>query len=87
MGSKEFKKGIITLVILAIGIKLITLIGKGFISNTQLPNINLSGNSIESLGNLLIIGIIIIIVILIPFYLSKRSEEKKYGIEKQYPQK
>ncbi|MCX6816166.1 MAG: hypothetical protein NT120_04930 [Candidatus Aenigmarchaeota archaeon] len=80
MEAKSIQKNIIMLIILAIGVKILTMVSKGYTANLQVPgNIGELANSVESLSNLLLIGIVVIIIILIPIYLAKRSEEKKYG--------
>jgi len=76
MQSKKIRDLIITLIILVIGIKLLTMIGFSYISSTGLDIPELAG-SVEALGNMMIMGMSFLTVILIPFYLSKRSEEKK----------
>jgi hypothetical protein len=61
------------------------MIGFSYISNAGL-NMPEFAVSIEAIGNLIIIGLSFLTIILIPFYLSKRSEEKKLkkqGLEKQ----
>lgn len=78
MESEKIRDLIITLIIIAIGIKIITMIGLFFIPNLEL--VNISDNivkSIEAIGNLFIFGMIFLIIILVPLYLSSRSEEKK----------
>ena len=82
MQSKKIRDLIIALIILIVGIKLLTMIGFSYVFSTGLEIPELAG-SIEPLGNMMIMGLSFLIVILIPFYLSKRSEEKKQeNIEK-----
>ena len=85
MQSKRIRDLIISLIILIISIKLLTMIGFSYISNAGL-NMPEFAVSIEALGNMMIIGLSFLTILLIPFYLSKRSEEKKLekqGLEKQ----
>jgi hypothetical protein len=77
MSAKSFRNLIITLIILVIGITVLQHIAKGFTSN--LPNAQgiTIMPAIQNLVNMVTIGLAVIIVILIPVYLSKRSNEKK----------
>ena len=81
MKSRDVRNLIITLIILAIGIKLITLISASSISN--IPGIESVSKVVESfkgLGDLSLYGIAFLVILLIPYYFSKRSKEKKqYG--------
>ena len=79
MAAKDIQKLIITLIVLLIGINILSFIGRNSIAGLPISNVNNLVPSLASLTNLLSIGIIIIIILLIPLYLSKRSEEKKYG--------
>lgn len=77
MKSKEISNLILSLIILAIGIKVVGIVAKGYTEN---PVIGISPdllNAVESLGNLFILGIGVLVLILLPFYFSKRSEENK----------
>lgn len=77
MQSKDVSKLIFSLLVLAIGVKVITIIAKGYI---QQPVVGISTElvgSLDSVGNLFIMGIGVIILILLPFYFSKKSEEIK----------
>lgn len=76
MQSKKIRDLIATLIILIIGIKLLATIGFSYISNAGV-NMPEFAVSIEALGNMMVIGLSFLTIILIPFYLSKRSEEKK----------
>jgi hypothetical protein len=75
MESKKIRDLIITLIVLIVGIKLLVVLGLSYISSIGFMA-ELTG-SLEPLGNVLIIGLAFLIIILVPFYLSKRSEEKK----------
>jgi len=77
MSSKDVKKLIITLIILGIGINILAYIGKNFISRLPVTRSTDLTPAITNLTNLLSIGIVIIIIVLIPVYLSRRSDEKK----------
>ena len=79
MESKKIRDLIATLIILIIGIKLLMVIGFSYIFNAgfELPEFTAL---IEPLGNMMIFGLLFLAIILLPFYLSKRSEEKKLRI-------
>ncbi len=77
MSAKDIKKFIITLIILVIGINILWYLGKNFISKFPVNITTDLTPAITNITNLLSVGIIVIVVILIPVYLSKRSEEKK----------
>jgi len=77
MQSKDVSKLIVSLLVLAIGIKVITIIAKGYIQQPVAGIPPELVGSLDSVGNLFIMGIGVIILILLPFYFSKRSEEKK----------
>ena len=79
MSSKSVRNVIIALIILAIGIKLIMVLFNGYLSNL---GVSVSGigdlvGAVDKYGTWAIYGIIIIIIVAIPVYLSKRSDEKK----------
>ena len=76
MQSKKIRDLIVTLIVLVIGIKLLVVIGLSYISSAGLDTHEFT-SSIEALGNMMVIGLSFLAVILLPFYLSKRSEEKK----------
>jgi uncharacterized membrane protein len=88
MNSKDNRNLIIALIILAIGIKIILMAFSNYLSKNVGGIVggfsDLTG-SVESMGTLIIYGIIVLIILLIPFYLSKRSEEKKMTKEKVKP--
>ncbi len=74
MSAKDIRNVILTLIILALGIKLLLYITEKFV------NINAAGElgkSFSDMGTLFMYGAIVIALILIPFYLSARSNEKK----------
>jgi len=78
MPAKDVRNLIITLVILAIGIKFVAFFMSRTAAGSTLPSITAElPASFENLSNLVIIGIIVLVIILIPIYLGKRSEEKK----------
>ena len=74
MESKKIRDLILTLVVLIVGIKLLVVIGLSYISDVGFSGLT---SSMESMSDILIIGLAFMIIILVPFYLSKRSEEKK----------
>lgn len=76
MKSKDISNLIISLLILGAGIKIVAILAKGYISPVAGISPELI-SSVDSLSNLFLIGIGIFLLILLPFYLSKRSEESK----------
>jgi len=64
----------ITLIMLAIGVKVLLYATAHFVDIAAAGDL---GKSLNDMGNLLIYGFIILAIILIPFYLSARSDEKK----------
>ncbi len=79
--SKDIRNLILTLVIVAVGVKLITLTTKnikdiyvGVIGGSSFAGLI---NALDSIGDLILYGLLIIAILLIPYYLSKRSQEKK----------
>ncbi len=74
MESKKIRDFILTLVVLIVGIKLLVVIGLSYISDVGFSGLT---GSMETMSNLFIIGLAFLIIILVPFYLSKRSDEKK----------
>ena len=78
MASKDMRNGIIALIILALGIKIILYITGNYIDISAAGDI---GKSFQSMGDLFIYGAAIIAILLVPFYLSARSNEKKNAIQ------
>ena len=74
MESKKIRDLILTLVVLVVGIKLLVVIGLSYISDVGFSELT---SSMETMSNVFIIGLAFLIIILVPFYLSKRSEEKR----------
>ena len=74
MKSRDARNLIITLVVIAVGIKLITYISGRYIG--QAGAVADLVASFTGLGDLVLYGVIILAVILVPVYLSKRSQEK-----------
>ncbi|MBI4154202.1 hypothetical protein HY501_02610 [Candidatus Woesearchaeota archaeon] len=85
MAAKDVRNLILALIILIIGIFLLTRIGKNFTSNLALPSsVPNIVTVIDSVSTLLTLGLGVLVIILMPFYLSKRSQEKK--LRQQYRQ-
>jgi hypothetical protein len=79
MQSKDVRNAIISLIVLAAGVKAVMIV-----SATQLVGFDLAGlpdfvQAVDSLGTLLILAFAALAVILIPFYVYKRRQEKKTG--------
>ncbi len=84
----DIRNWIITLVILVAGLFILLRVGKGFIAGAASPGLPIDKNllaSIDSISLLMAIGISIVILFLIPFYLSKRSQEKQKSNIKSSP--
>lgn len=77
MKSRDVRNLIIALIIVAVGIKLITWVSGNYISNISLANFSDLVKAFTGLGDLAMYGLIILAILLIPYYLSKRSQEKK----------
>ncbi len=80
MTAKSVRNLIISLIILIIGVNILGYISQRYIPN--IPNVQISGiaSITSSFTTLISVGIFIIVLILIPVYLSKRSGEKKEQI-------
>jgi hypothetical protein len=83
MAAKDVRNLILTLVILALGIKAIAFVSQTYTA-TAASAAAASGldvtslvSAVSSLSNLIIIGLAVLVIILIPVWLSKRSGEKK----------
>lgn len=76
MTAKDIKNLIATLVIAIVGVHLLVYISKSYIPQTQfLPGTEIF-SSIQAMSNIITIVLVILILFLLPFYFSKRSEEK-----------
>ncbi|MFH0949434.1 MAG: hypothetical protein V1802_03015 [Candidatus Aenigmatarchaeota archaeon] len=78
MPAKDARNAILALIILLVAIQGIVRISKGFITGigdmpVKLPGIEL----IETYSTIFTWGLIFLIIILIPVYLSKRSDEHR----------
>lgn len=76
MYAKDIRKAVISLLVLAAGVKIVMVI-----SSTQLTGFNISGmtdiiKSVDALGNLLLLVLVPLAIILIPVYVYKRRQEK-----------
>jgi hypothetical protein len=83
MSSRDIRNGILTLIILAIGVKLILYITGTYIDISSAGEI---GKSLDDIGTLFIYGALAIAVLLVPFYLSARGKGRQQNndiIEKQ----
>ncbi len=75
MSAKDVRNLMLTLIILAIGIKLIMWITGNYIGNAGSFSDLVAG--FTGLGDLAMYGLILLAILLMPYYLSKRSQEKK----------
>lgn len=71
MRSKDIRNLILTLIILAVGIKLILLISAHYIA--QAGAFSELATAFQGLGDLTIYGLAAIVLLLLPYYFSKRS--------------
>lgn len=76
MKAKDVRNLIISLVIAAIGIKLIAIISGRYISAAGATGFSELVSAFIGLGDLALYGLIVIAILLVPYYLSKRSKEK-----------
>jgi len=77
MAAKDIRNLIISLFIAAAGIKLLLMLSSGYIKSSGIGGIDKIISSFEGIGNLLFYAAVAIALLLIPFYLSKKSDEKK----------
>ena len=75
MRAKGVRNYILTLIILAIGVKLILWIPGNYVDSAD-GFADLVG-AFTGLGDLTMYGLILLAILLVPYYLSKRSQEKK----------
>ena len=76
MPSKDVRNAIIALIILAGGSWFLTKLGKVFIPKDSPIDFTSFIAPIESLLNIFLIGIIVLIAILIPVWIAKKRGEK-----------
>ena len=74
MSSKNSRNAILTLIILAIGIKLLLFITGKYVDIAAAGDL---GKSLISMSDLLFYGLLLLALLLVPFYLNSRSNEKK----------
>lgn len=78
MKPHDVRNLIVTLIIIAVGVKLLLAISDYYVSRSGASGqLGTLVNSFTSLGDFATYGIIILAVLLVPYYLSKRSQEKK----------
>lgn len=76
MKAKDIRNLIITLLIIAGGVKLIMIITNNAIKNYSVGGLESIINMLTGVGDLIIYGVVFLAIILIPIYLGKRSGEK-----------
>lgn len=77
MRAKDIRNLIISLIIVAVGIKLITAISRDYMSSVgSVGSFSELIGSFNSLGDFALYGLVLLAILLVPFYLSKRSKEK-----------
>lgn len=80
MSAKGVRNAIIGLVILIIAMQLIVNISQGFfaqVEEAEIPVDIINFSSVRSIVNAFTYGVIFLILILIPFYLSARKKPSK----------
>jgi len=77
MKAKDARNLIISLIVVAIGIKLIAIISARYASIAGAGGFSELISAFLGLGNLAMYGLILLAILLIPYYLSKRSKERK----------
>lgn len=77
MKSKDARNLILTLIIIAIGIKIISIVTGRYVSAAGAGGFGELIAAFTGLGDLALYGLIFLAILLIPYYLSKRSQEKK----------
>ncbi|MBI3190256.1 hypothetical protein HYZ41_00980 [archaeon] len=77
MSSRGVRNVIFTVVILVIGVELLWYVAKKYVSEAPASSGTEILSSMDSFLNLFVIGLVLIILLLIPIYLSQRSEENK----------
>ncbi len=79
MSAKDVKRLIVTLIILIIGINLLVYVVKNYILNVPQAGLVVGTDitpALTTLSGVLSIGLAFLVLLLIPVYLSKRSQEK-----------
>lgn len=77
MQSKDILNLIISLIVLAAGVKIIAVVAKSYIPASPAYVSPELLASVDAISNLFILGTGVLVLILLPFYFSKKSEEKK----------
>lgn len=75
MKARDARNLIITLIIAVVGVKLVLWISGNYIGNAAGFSDLVKG--FTGLGDLMMYGLIALAILLVPYYLSKRSQEKK----------
>jgi len=84
MDAKDVRNLIISLFVIAVGIKLVLNISAGYLSQVQVTQV-IDVPPLEGIGNLFIFALAIFMLILVPVYLSKRSKERREHLGKLVP--
>jgi len=81
MDSKDVRNVILTLIILAAGVWLLTTIGNSYIPDVRGINIGTTfTGSLNAIATIITIFSAFFVVVLFPVYLYKRSKEKKQRV-------
>ena len=80
MNAKDVRNLIVSLFVIIIGIRLVLNITSGFLS--QVPEIPIDVPPLEGIGNTFIVFLAVLMLILVPVYLSKRSKERREQLGK-----
>ena len=76
MKAKDARNLIITLIVLAIGIKILTTLGSRYATQAGAAGFESLIKGFAGLGDLAMYGIILLAVLLVPYYFHKRSQER-----------
>jgi uncharacterized protein YneF (UPF0154 family) len=77
MTAAGIRNVIVTIIILILGVEILWYIAKKYVSEAPASGGTDILSSMDSFLNLFVMGLVLIILLLLPIYLSKRSEENK----------
>lgn len=80
MAAKDIMKLMLSILILAAGVKAVAFFAGSFIS-APVPGVSPQLlKTIDNVSNIFALGMLVIALLLLPVYLSKRSHEKKVAV-------
>lgn len=77
MSSKDTRNAIISLFVLAAGIKVIQIIAGNYIPGAETAGLDSAIAGLNSLSDLVLLGVVVIALILIPIYAYQRARKKE----------